>query len=58
MKQEDIENDILLVEGDIKNNFSSVLELSGDVKDPKYTLKDVINIDIKDTINFALINYE
>ena len=33
---------------------SSVLELSGDVKDPQYTLKDVINIDIKDTMIYNL----
>jgi hypothetical protein len=38
----------------IENNFSSVMELSGDVKDPKYTLKDVINMDIKDNMIYNL----
>ena len=35
-------------------NFDDILEVSGDVKDPKYTLKDVINIDIKDTMIYNL----
>ena len=38
----------------IDNNFSPVLELSGDVKDPKYTLKGVINMDIKDNMIYNL----
>ncbi len=34
--------------------FSSPFELHGDVKDPHYTLKNVINIDVKDNMIYKL----